>query len=445
MKKVFGFIFSLSLLFALFIPASSVSAYTGGLTNGKLWNIGSDSNSVSSTTPLVTDNDELTYYSLPASSQSQSINDTLWISFDHPVDITSYKIKAESTTSPTQVYFIDVYGQATYFTPDVSGTLKTINKNKISKISFQQGSGNTKKIYELDFFGNESTFDTPTLTGALNGSAAELSWNNVLGAPAYSVKRSTTPGGPYQTIATVTGITYADSTVEVGQTYYYVVTTVNGTAESVNSNEVSVSVVDPLVPTLNVVIDKEKIKVGEQFTSDIVLQNVSNIYAEDFKINYDSNLLNYVGFEEIPGYKVYNQPTDEDGKLRFIIASQGEQYGINGEQVILKLKFTGKETGIAKVDALECRIADTESEYDLGEESCTEDTIEIEGVKDVNRTGEYTLVDLAIDGFYYGKTADQTDHTKHDADQAGDTNINDDDLVYIVSEILKNPNYPLNA
>jgi fibronectin type 3 domain-containing protein len=283
------------------------------------------------------------------------------------------------------------------------------------------------------------------LTGALNGSVAEISWNNVLGAPAYSVKRSTTPGGPYQTIATVTGITYADSTVEVGQTYYYVVTTVNGTAESVNSNEISVSVEEPLVPTLNVVIDKEKIKVGEQFTSDIVLKNVSNIYAEDFKINYDSNLLNYIGFEEIPGYKVYNEPTDESGKLRFIIASQGEQYGINGEQVILKLKFSGKEKGIAKVDALECRIADTESEYDLNEESCTEDTIEVEGLKDVNRTGEYTLVDLAIDGFYFGKTAVQTDSSKHDADQVEDGVIDDKDLLFIVKEMLNNPNYPLNA
>ncbi|MFC4306067.1 cohesin domain-containing protein [Cohnella boryungensis] len=202
---------------------------------------------------------------------------------------------------------------------------------------------------------------------------------------------------------------------------------------------------EPLNPTLDVVIGKDKIRVGEQFTSNIELKNVSNIYAEDFKINYDSNLLNYVGFEEVPGYKIYNQPTDQNGTLRFIVASQGEQYGITGEKVFLKLKFTGKAKGTAKIDALECRIADTESEYDLNEDSCLEDNIEVEGIKDVNRSGEYTLVDLAIDGFYYGKTAVQTDSSKHDADQVEDGIIDDKDLLFIVNEMLNNPNYPLNA
>jgi hypothetical protein len=155
--------------------------------------------------------------------------------------------------------------------------------------------------------------------------------------------------------------------------------------------------------------------------------------------------LNFVGFEEVPGYKIYNQPIDENGKLRFIIASQGEQYGITGETVFLKLKFTGKAKGTAKVDALECRIADTESEYDLNEDSCLEDSIEVEGIKDVNRSGEYTLVDLAIDGFYFGKTAAQTDSSKHDADQVEDGIIDDKDLLLIVNEMLNNPNYPLNA
>jgi len=184
----------------------------------------------------------------------------MWFSFEHPVDITGYKIKAESTATPNQVYFIDVYGQFSYASVDVSGSLKTVNKNKIVKVTFQQGSGSAKKIYELDFFGNESTFDAPTLSGALNGSVAELNWSNVLAAPVYSLKRSATPGGPYQTIATVTGTTYTDSTVEMGQTYYYIVTTVNGASESINSNEVEIAYNTPSRALLTIYISGGQIK-----------------------------------------------------------------------------------------------------------------------------------------------------------------------------------------
>lgn len=227
------------------------------------------------------------------------------------------------------------------------------------------------------------------------------------------------------------------------KTYYYVITYEKNGLESVISNEVSATLEGNTV--LDIMINKESVRVGEEFTTEIVLRNASTIYAVDFKIRYDSDLLKFVGFEEVPGFKVYNQPTEDNGIIRFIVASQGEQYGINGEEVFLKLKFLGKARGTAKVDAYACRIADTESEYDLAEDSCLEDTIEVIRPMDVNRSGEYTLVDLAINGFYFGKLASETDHTKHDADQNGDGFINDDDLLLIVNEILKNPNYPLNA
>jgi hypothetical protein len=80
---------------------------------------------------------------------------------------------------------------------------------------------------------------TPTqLTATAGDSQVSLSWNAVDGASSYNIKRSTTAGGPYTTIATnVSGTSYVDNTVTNGTTYYYVVTAVNGTAESANSNE----------------------------------------------------------------------------------------------------------------------------------------------------------------------------------------------------------------
>ncbi|HXU75817.1 MAG TPA: PA14 domain-containing protein, partial [Methylomirabilota bacterium] len=65
---------------------------------------------------------------------------------------------------------------------------------------------------------------TPTGLSAVGGNTSvTLSWNASAGATSYNVKRSTNNGGPYTTIATVTGTSYTDSGLANGTTYYYVV------------------------------------------------------------------------------------------------------------------------------------------------------------------------------------------------------------------------------
>jgi hypothetical protein len=111
---------------------------------------------------------------------------------------------------------------------------------------------------------------------------------------------------------------------------------------------------------------------------------------------------------------------------------------------VLKLKFKAKAEGPGKVDALKARIADTEKEYDIEDINCLEDTIIVEGGQDVNRTGEYTLLDLAIDSYYYGMNTADTDTTKYDTDQDLNGKVEDVDLTIIVDQMLKNTNYTPN-
>ena len=67
-----------------------------------------------------------------------------------------------------------------------------------------------------------------------------LSWSASLGATRYLVKRSTTSGGPYTTIApNVKGNAYTDTSAVNGTTYYYVVSAANSLGASDNSNEAS--------------------------------------------------------------------------------------------------------------------------------------------------------------------------------------------------------------
>jgi hypothetical protein len=77
------------------------------------------------------------------------------------------------------------------------------------------------------------------LTARLVGGKVELSWWGSAYATGYTVKRATTAGGPYTTVASgITDLlTFTDSGMAAGA-YYYVVTAATPTGESAPSNEV---------------------------------------------------------------------------------------------------------------------------------------------------------------------------------------------------------------
>jgi fibronectin type 3 domain-containing protein len=78
----------------------------------------------------------------------------------------------------------------------------------------------------------------PTGLQATSGNAqVTLSWSASTGATGYNVKRSTTNGGGYATISMPATTGYIDVGVTNSTTYYYVVTAVNSSGESANSNQ----------------------------------------------------------------------------------------------------------------------------------------------------------------------------------------------------------------
>ena len=67
-----------------------------------------------------------------------------------------------------------------------------------------------------------------------------LAWNAASGATSYRVKRATTSGGPYTTVATnLTATSYVNTGLVSGRSYHYVVTAVNAAGESPASNQAS--------------------------------------------------------------------------------------------------------------------------------------------------------------------------------------------------------------
>jgi hypothetical protein len=82
---------------------------------------------------------------------------------------------------------------------------------------------------------------TPTGLTAVSGNLqATLNWNASLGATGYNLKRSTVSGGSYVAVATnLTALSYTNTGLTNGVTYYYVVSAQNPAGESTNTLQVS--------------------------------------------------------------------------------------------------------------------------------------------------------------------------------------------------------------
>ena len=198
-------------------------------------------------------------------------------------------------------------------------------------------------------------------------------------------------------------------------------------------------------PTLTVTASSNNVKVGSKFTTTVAIHHVSNIFAEDISIHYDSSLFDYVGADALPGLTIYEEDKSTPGTVRFIVAHLGTENAANGDKDLINLTFKAKAPGTGKVDITKGRIADNSTlEMDIAEKNCGEDTITVEPVKDVNRSGEFTLLDLGIDAGYYGIDASQTDSTRFDTDVVADGVIDDNDLTSITASILENSNYQPN-
>ncbi|WP_432664886.1 SPRY domain-containing protein [Wukongibacter baidiensis] len=207
--------------------------------------------------------------------------------------------------------------------------------------------------------------------------------------------------------------------------------------ESSEQNGTSVLDIEP---------EKEKIKVNEKVTADLVIDNISEIAAEDIKIDYDEEKLEFLGFEEVDGMKLVKSIEEtDDGELRVIIASEGEDNIVDNKEILLKLEFKGIEVGEALVDIAKGRVTDgIEMEKDLTDEECGEGTIIIEAMADVNNSGEFTLLDLGIDARHFSKDPESSELEDYNTDVVVNGEIDEDDLLEIAKYMLENPNYEPN-
>lgn len=244
MKKLLLMMFALVLLVPFIGGQNKASAYEGGLLQGKTL-IDKDGQNVM----IATDGDMGTAIEIKGTGASNYLKYT----FPGPTNITGFQTYYDAPVYATLEFF-NANGQSLgpITLDDGWGNKHSFStpKENVSEIRVYGSSGAYIKWYEFDLFGTTSIpqiVEPSSLVASPSNTAVELNWSAATGATSYNIKRSTTAGGPYTTIATaVTGTTSTDTGLTNGTTYYYVVTAVNSGGESGNSNEASAT---PTAPT----------------------------------------------------------------------------------------------------------------------------------------------------------------------------------------------------
>ncbi|WP_214483079.1 cohesin domain-containing protein [Bacillus sp. SM2101] len=198
------------------------------------------------------------------------------------------------------------------------------------------------------------------------------------------------------------------------------------------------SVIGTTELTLDLQTEKNEVFSTEEFTVDVWLKNGQDIYAEDFNIIYDDTLFDFVGASTGDGIDFYYTEEDPGNTLRYILASQGRDFGINEDAVLVTLTFKAKFSGgFGKIVVENGLVADKYgNEY---APSLTELEINVTLADgDVNNDGKVTLGDLAIASYDTGVSSEEVSEVESDVNLDGE--INETDLHVIVQAILDTEN-----
>ena len=232
--------------------ATSYNIYRG-IASGSLSQLVSNVTSTSYSDTSVTDGTQY-YYAIRTFNGAESVDSTQVTG----KSIAAFSISSLSAPSSTSliVDWSTPAGAASFdvlYRTTPTGTYTTLS-NKIAPLTITGLSGNTTyyvAIKAKNAIGSSTstqTADVSQLTpvGVPAGLAAvssngivNLSWTAVSNATSYKIYRGTSSGS-YTSLATgVSTNSYSDTTVATGSTYFYVVTSFNGT-DSAYSTEVSI-------------------------------------------------------------------------------------------------------------------------------------------------------------------------------------------------------------
>ena len=169
--------------------------------------------------------------SAPTGLTATGTNGAVFLNWSSGAGAASYNVK-RSTTSGAEVTIANTAATSYTDTGVVNGT------TYFYKVSATNNAGESATTSEASATPNLPPAAPTGLSATAGTNQVALSWTASAGALSYNIKRSTTSGSGYSTIATTTSptVSYTDTTAIKFTQYFYVVSAVNGNGEGANSS-----------------------------------------------------------------------------------------------------------------------------------------------------------------------------------------------------------------
>ncbi|BFT71110.1 alkaline phosphatase family protein [Paenibacillus sp. P36] len=181
---------------------------------------------------------------------------------------------------------------------------------------------------------------------------------------------------------------------------------------------------------------------GEEFVVRLGVARVTDaVYAQDYMLNYDANLLDFVSAKSVKEKVSLIETQDTGGKVRFILASEGPAGAVTGNEQILEVTFRAKtisQSASAAITVESAKLADAAGvETSIGASTISVN-IESALLGDVNGDDKVSIGDISMAAAHYGKTTSSPDwQTAKAADVNRDGKIDISDLSAIAMKLLE--------
>lgn len=216
-------------------------------------------------------------------------------------------------------------------------------------------------------------------------------------------------------------------------------TSVEGNHQATSQVTVEASVSSGAVTTLSSV---PSVTPGSEFIVRLGLNNVtSQVYAEDFVVNYDADLVDFVSVQSVKDKVSLVESKNTSGSLRLLLASQGAGNAITGDTPLLEITFRAKsisQSASAAISVASATLADGTGAETTAAVTSVGVNITVGTVGDINHDGKVSIGDLAVVAAHYGKTSASADwQAIKAADLNNDGKIDIADIAAMAMKILE--------
>jgi len=276
---------------------------------------------------------------------------------------------------------------------------------------FEPGEG---RLYALDTSASASELTASNLTLSAEANTAvsgQLLASGGDGQPfTYSIVTNGTKGTAVIKNAATGAFTYTPNPGTSGQDTFTFKAS-SGTKSS-NTATVTVNVASaPNSPKTTLSSDGSG-EPGKKFTVKYGLSQIGDaIYAQDLKLDYDASVMEFISAKSLkPGIKLLRTIKSTEGKLQFIVASEGAGNAVTGSGDLIEITFKAKplaSPASGSISVVSAVLGHADGHETQAAASTI--TITIGQKEDLNRDGKVSVGDLAMVAVHYNKNASSPD------------------------------------